>query len=96
MFVMVEVYHSLRLCCAASHELMMNGRRDRERERERAEGCIETTESWTGKGNVNQRLARDIRRCSFLRGKMRKRIGEKKRPIERESEIARKREGATR
>lgn len=34
LFVMVEVYHSLRLCCAASHELMMNGRDGGERERE--------------------------------------------------------------
>lgn len=29
-FVMVEVYRSARLYCAASHELMMNAGRDRE------------------------------------------------------------------
>lgn len=49
LFVMVEVYHSLRLCCAASHELMMNGRGDRKRERERADSCREMTERRTGK-----------------------------------------------
>ena len=49
LFVMVEVYHSLRLRRAASHELMMNARRDRERERERADSCRGATERWTGK-----------------------------------------------
>lgn len=37
LFVMVEVYHSLRLCCAALHELMMNERTDRQKERESIE-----------------------------------------------------------
>lgn len=38
LFVMAEVYHSRRLCCAASYELMMNGRRERWREEEEEEG----------------------------------------------------------
>lgn len=55
LFVMVEVYHSPRLCCAASHELMMNGRRDRKREKERAEGCGETTENEKRESEISQR-----------------------------------------
>lgn len=40
---MVEVYHSARLDCAASHELMMNAGRDGER----ADCCREPAEGWT-------------------------------------------------
>lgn len=59
LFVMVEVYHSLWLCWAASHELMMNGRRDGKRERERADSCRETAERWTVKRNVSRRLVQE-------------------------------------
>ncbi len=65
LFVMVEVYHSLRLCCAASHELMMNVRRNKG-EGERVDSCSEATKRWTGSRNASQRLGRDIRRGSFL------------------------------
>lgn len=59
LFVMAEVYHSRRLCCAASHELMMNGRRERwreeeeegEREKESRELQSKGRERWTGKRN---------------------------------------------
>lgn len=44
LFVMVEVYHSVRLRRAASHELMMNAGRDRKREG----SYREATQRWTG------------------------------------------------
>lgn len=59
LFVMVEVYHSLRRRCAAWHELMMNAGRDRRRERERADSCREATQGRTGgRKNVSGRLVR--------------------------------------
>lgn len=57
LFVMVEVYHSLRLCCAASHELMMNTGRDRKSERERADSCREATERRTGEQKCESEIS---------------------------------------
>lgn len=51
LFVMVEVYHSARLDCAASHELMMNAGRVGER----ADCCREATEGWTENKNARRR-----------------------------------------
>lgn len=69
LFVMVEVYHSLRLCCAASHELMMNAiERERETGKERGRGqtAAERQQSDGRENrNVSHRLVRDIRRGSY-------------------------------
>lgn len=54
---MVEVYHSARLGCAASHELMMNAGGDGER----ADCCREPAEGWTGE----QRCESQMRMGSF-------------------------------
>lgn len=57
LFVMVEVYHSARLDCAASHELMMNAGGDGER----ADCCREPAEGWTRE----QRCESQMRMGSF-------------------------------
>lgn len=57
LFVMVEVYHSARLDCAASHELMMNAGGDGER----ADCCREPAEGWTR----GQRCESQMRMGSF-------------------------------
>lgn len=54
---MVEVYHSARLDCAASHELMMNAGSDGER----ADCCREPAEGWTRE----QRCESQMRMGSF-------------------------------
>lgn len=58
---MVEVYHSARLDCAASHELMMNAGRVGER----ADCCREATEGWTENKNARRRWDGNFRMGSF-------------------------------
>lgn len=70
LFVMAEVYHSRRLCCAASHELMMTGRRERwreeeEKERERKGAAEQRQREMDRKEKRSPRLVRDIRGGSF-------------------------------
>lgn len=58
MFVMVEVYHSVRLCRTASHELMMNARRDRKkRGKERGQTAAERRQ---GDGRENRKRESEI------------------------------------
>lgn len=65
-FVMVEVYHSARLYCAASHELMMNARRDRERADCSREAA---TEGWTREQRCESQMRRRFSDGSRLEGR---------------------------
>lgn len=91
LFVMVEVYHSLRLCWAASHELMMNARRYRMREIEQREMQGDNREMGR-KEKLELEISQRCLKRLISRGEMRKRIGERriqrKRENKEECEIA--------
>lgn len=73
LFVMVEVYHSLRLCCAASHELMMNAGRDgksKKREGRQLQGGDRETDRRT-EMRVRDQLE-TLEEKLILRGKVRR------------------------
>lgn len=92
LFVMVEVYHSLRLCCAASHELMMNAGGDGKSERERADSCREATQRQTGEQWRESEISRRPKERLNLWGKMRRRRKKDWRETEAERQGKKERE----